>query len=87
MNLQTKTLLNEIQLLKSQIKSKDNETVEDLLNEAANIMKHSFTEQAPIPETAASTWSNAARAYPYCKTIKKAFAADSLSAEDEKVAK
>ena len=47
----------EIQLLKSHIKSKDIETVEDLLNEAANIMKHSFKEQAPIPETVATTWS------------------------------
>ena len=84
---QNQILMEEIQTLKSQLKAKELETVEDVLTSAALLMCHSYESNTPIPSAVASTWKNAARSYPLCKSIKKSFAAEEISSDDERLIK
>jgi mannosyltransferase OCH1-like enzyme len=84
---QNQVLMEEIQTLKSQLKAKELETVEDVLTSAASLMNHSYESNTPIPSAVASTWKNAARSYPLCRSIKKAFAAEEISSDDERLIK
>lgn len=84
---QNQVLMEEIQTLKSQLKAKELETVEDILTSAASLMTHSYESNTPIPSAVASTWKNAARSYPLCRSIKKSFAAEEISSDDERLIK
>ena len=84
---QNQILMDEIQTLKSQLKSKELETIEDVLLSAASIMFHSFSENTPVPSAVSTTWKNASRMYPLCKSIKKSFAAEEITSDDERLIK